>query len=171
MRSQEDNWIEQLPRSQMVYPSAFNDRLKYWFWRMYTPIHPFVRDASLHLGVGRFLIKCVVPEIKRGGRQDFLLGTLNPSRSMREFVSFLISQGFGNHFIAWKDADELVSLRKTVDFKYQYHVRIFCDGEVRCHYEFTPEYRPVRHLIRIGFEDRTVEFENLLQGWLLPRTF
>lgn len=168
MRSQEENWIKELPHSRMVYPSSFNDRMKYWFWRMYTPIHPFVRDVSFRLGIGKFLIRCVVPEIKKTGRQDFLLGTLNPSSSMQDFVSFLISNGFGNHFIAWKDTDELVSLRKTVDFKYQYHVRVFRDGEVRCHYEFTPEYRPVRHLIRIGFEDRTSEFEHLLQGWVVP---
>ncbi|MBI4093809.1 hypothetical protein HY417_02500 [Candidatus Kaiserbacteria bacterium] len=170
MRSPEEQWVNRLPRSRMVYPSAPHDQLKYWFWRLYTPLHPFVRDISLHLGVGKFLIRCVVPEMKKAGRQDFLLGTLSPTHTLHEFVSFLISQGFGNHFIAWKDTDELVSLRKTVDFKYQYHIRVFRDGEVRCHYEFTPEYRPVRHLVRIGFEDRTEEFEHLLRDWIVPTT-
>ena len=113
-------------------------------------------------------MRSVVPEIQREGRQDFLLGTLHPERSVHEFVLFLVSKGFGNHFIAWRDADELVSLRQTVDFKYQYHIRIFTDGEVRGHFEFTPEYHPVLHLVRIGFEEKTVEFENLLKGWVLP---
>lgn len=154
----------------MVYPEAPHDQLKYWFWRFYTPIHPLVRDISSRVGISKLLIWCVVPEGKETGRQDFLLGTLRSDYSVREFVSFLITQGFGNHFVAWKDSDELVSLRRTIDFKYQYHIRIFNDGEVRCHYEFTPEYRPMRHLIRIGFEDRTPEFENLLRGWLLQTT-
>jgi hypothetical protein len=112
----------------------------------------------------------VVPESKHVGRQDFLLGMLDPARSVHEFVSFLVSEGFGNHFIAWKETNELVSLRRTVDFKYQYHIRIFKDGEVRGHYEFTPEYHPVLHLVRIGFEEKAGEFENLLRGWLLPKT-
>lgn len=150
----------------MVYPSAPHDQLKYWFWRIYTPLHPLVRIVTYRLGVGKFLIRSIAPEAKGEGRQDFLLGTLNPECSVEEFVSFLISKGFGNHFIAWKDTDELVSLRKTVDFKFQYHIRIFRDGEVRCHYEYTPEYRPVRHLIRIGFEDRSQEFRALMQGWV-----
>jgi len=152
----------------MVYPTALHDQFKYWFWRLYTPLHPFVRNASYRLGIGTFLMKQVVPEIRHEGRQDFLLGTLDPSRSVHEFVSFLIGQGFGNHFIAWRDTDELVSLRRTVDFKHQYHIRIFKDGEVRGHFEFTPEYHPVLHLVRIGFEEKTAEFKTLVQDWLIP---
>lgn len=150
----------------MVYPSAPHDQFKYWFWRAYTPIHPFLRNASHRLGIGKFLMNRIAPETRSDGRQDFLLGTLDPARSAREFISFLISRGFGNHFIAWGDTDELASLRRTIDFKYQYHIRIFKDGEVRCHYEFTPEYHPILHLVRIGFEEKTSEFENLLRGWL-----
>lgn len=152
----------------MVYPSTPHDRLKYWFWRAYTPLHPLVRGVSSSLGISKFLIWCVVPESRHTGRQDFLIGTLDPSCSIREFVSFLVAHGFTNHFVAWKDADELVSLRRLVDFRRQYHIRVFKDGEVRCHYEYTPEYRPVQHLIRIGFEDRTDEFKNLVKDWLVP---
>lgn len=151
----------------MVYPDAPHDQLKYWFWKFYTPFHPLVRGFSSTIGVSKLLTWCVVPEGKETGRQDFLVGTLDPSRSTREFVSFLVSQGFTNHFVAWKDFDELVSLRRLVDFRHQYHIRVFRDGEVRCHYEFTPEYRPVQHLIRVGFEDRTDEFRNLVQDWIL----
>lgn len=150
----------------MVYPQAPHDQLKYWFWRLYTPLHPLVRGVSSRIGISKFLIWCVIPEGKETGRQDFLLGKLDPSRSVQEFVSFLINKGFANHFVAWKDSDELVSLRHVVDFKHQYHIRVFKDGEVRCHFELTPEYRPVRHLVRVGFEDRTPEFEQLLQGWI-----
>lgn len=141
----------------MAYPQSSSDQLKYWFWKIYTPFHKPVRDTSLALGL-----------VRHEGRQDFLLGTLDPARSVPEFVSFLIAQGFGNHFIAWKETDELVSLRRTVDFKRQYHVRIFTDGEVRCHYEYTPECHPVLHLREIGIEDRTEEFKYLMQDWILP---
>lgn len=152
----------------MVFPSAPHDQFKYWFWRFYTPFHPFVRNTSYRLGVGKFLMRSVVPEINHEGRQDFLLGTLHPERSVHEFVSFLISKGFGNHFIAWRDTDELVSLRRTIDFKHQYHIRVFNDGEVRGHFEFTPEYHPVLHLVRIGFEEKPAEFADLLRDWVLP---
>jgi len=170
MRSQKEQWVRDLPRSRMVYPTAAHNQLKYWFWRVYTPLHPFVRNTSHRLGIGTLLIKAVAPEMRHEGRQDFLVGTLDPKHSLQDFVSFLISQGFGNHFIAWKDADEVVSLRRTVSFKHQYHIRVFKDGEVRCHYEYTPEYRPIRHFVRVGFEDRTPEFQNLLQDWIVPAT-
>lgn len=140
----------------MAYPQTKRDQLKYWFWRLYTPFHAPVRNTSLALGL-----------VKHEGRQDFLLGTLNPTRSMRAFVSFLVEHGFGNHFIAWREEGELVSLRKAVGFKYQYHVRIFEDGEVRCHYEYTPECHPLLHLREIGVEDRTAEFKTLIQDWLV----
>lgn len=139
----------------MAYPSTKRDRLKYWFWKMYTPFHKPVRNTSLALGL-----------VKHEGRQDFLLGTLDPGRSVRDFVSFLIAHGFGNHFIAWKEEDELVSLRRAVGFTHQYHIRIFTDGEVRCHFEYTPECHPLLHLREIGIEDRTNEFKNLVQDWI-----
>lgn len=159
MRSRGEKWVKEVPRSRMAYPTAIPDRLKYLFWRIYTPLHPLLRDISTTLGI-----------VRHEGRQDFLLGKLDPARSVREFVSFLVEQGFGNHFIAWKDTDEVVSLRRTNGFHYQYHLRIFKDGEVRCHYEFTPEYRPLQHLIQIGFEDRTPEFKNIVQDWVVPAT-
>ena len=157
MRSQKEQWVADLPQSRMGYPVTVPDRFKYWFWRFYTPFHPYIRDVSTSIGI-----------VRHEGRQDFLMGTLRPSRSARDLASFLVEKGFGNHFIAWKDTDELVSLRRTDGFRYQYHVRIFKDGEVRCHYEYTPEYSPVRHLIQIGFEDRTAEFRNILKDWILP---
>lgn len=152
-------WIKNLPRSRVAYPAAKRDRLKYWLFTMYRPFHKPVRNTSLALGL-----------IKHEGRRDYLLGTLDPARSVYEFVAFLIAHGFGNHFVAWREEGELVGLRRTVGFKYQYHVRIFKDGEVRCHYEYTPECHPFLHLREIGVEDRTSEFKTLVKDWLLPTT-
>lgn len=152
-----EKWIKKLPRSRVAYPQTSAEQLKYWFFKMYTPFHKPVRSTSLALGL-----------LKHEGRQDFLLGTLAPERSVRDFVSFLVGHGFANHFIAWKEEGELVSLRRTAGFKYQYHVRIFEDGEIRCHYEYTPECHPVLHIREIGVEDRTDEFKQLIRDWIVP---
>ena len=156
--SREADWIRAVPRSKMAYPTALVDRIKYFFWVFYTPLHPYLRDLSTSLRV-----------LRHEGRQDFLLGVLDPARSVEAFVAFLVDQGFGNHFIAWKDDDEMVSLRRIAGFKYQYHLRIFNDREVRCHYEFTPEYSPIKHMRQEGFEDRVSEFKSIVQDWVIPK--
>lgn len=165
MRS-ENQWIRSLPHSKMGYPTAFFDKIKYWFWVFYSRFYPMIRGISYRLGIGSFFIRHFEPG--HTGRQDFLIGTLHPSHTAHELALFLVERGFGNHFVAWKDAGELVSLRKTVGFEHQYHLRIFKDGEVRCHFEYTPEYRPFLHMVRVGFENRNAEFRDLLQGWIVP---
>ncbi len=144
-------FVKNIPPSKILLPYAFHDRLKYVFWRIYTPYHPFIRDITLKLGITR-----------HRGRQDFILGKIAPNQSVKEFISFLVQKGFKNHFVAWKDSDELVSLRYLEDFYFQYHIRVFKDGEVRGHYEYTPEYRPLSHLLEIGMEDRRDEFFSFL---------
>lgn len=150
----------------MEYPTTIANQVKYWFWVVYARFYPVLRTIAHRLGIGRLFIEYFEPG--HSGRQEFLLGTLRPERSARDFSLFLVTQGFGNHFIAWKDADELVSLRRTDGFEYQYHLRIFTDGEVRCHYEYTPECHPFLHMVRVGFEDRTSEFKELLKEWVTP---
>ncbi|MHB8913699.1 MAG: hypothetical protein ACYC4I_01680 [Minisyncoccota bacterium] len=150
-------WIKDLPRSRMGRPSTFSEWLRYWFWLVYTPFHPYARDIATRVGI-----------VKHTRRQEFLIGAVDSSRNVRDLVSYLIEKDFGNHFVAWKDPGELISLRRTDGFKRQYHLRIFKDGEIRCHYEYTPEYRPINHLTEIGFENRATEFLNLLQGWIVP---
>jgi hypothetical protein len=139
----------------MIYPESFHDRLKFIFWTFYTPYHPFFRDTFIKLGI-----------ISHDIRQPFLLGKLSPNRTVEDFVKFLIGQGYGNHFIAWKDKGEIVSLRNVKSFAMQYHIRIFEDGEIRGHYEYTPECHPVWHMKEIGMEDRSSEFKNFLKDWL-----
>lgn len=150
-------WIRNLPRSRMERPSSPEEWVKYLFWLVYTPVHPYLRDVAMRLRV-----------VRHTRRQDFLIGKVAASQNVRDLVSFLIEKDFGNHFVAWKDPGELISLRRTDGFRRQYHLRIFKDGEIRCHYEYTPEYRPINHLIEIGFENRAAEFLQLLQGWIVP---
>lgn len=150
----------------MEYPVSLLNQGKYWFWVVYSRFYPILRTVTHRLGIGRIFIEFFEPG--HSGRQEFLLGTLHPERSARDFSLFLVTRGFGNHFIAWEDAGELVSLRRTDGFEHQYHLRIFTDGEVRCHYEYTPECHPFLHMVRIGFEDRTSEFKDLLSEWIVP---
>jgi hypothetical protein len=150
-------WIKDLPRSKMRYPTRLRDRAKYVFWRTYTPFHPLLRGTARVLGVGTQSFGVSTEE----GRQNFLLGRIAPTISLKEFVEYLVSQGFANHFVAWKDSGEVVSLRRFENFTHQYHIRIFNDGEVRGHYEFTPECYPYAHLKAIGQERHAEEFAKL----------
>lgn len=136
----------------MVFPDALGDRLKYIVWRFYTPFHPLVRDTWTALGIYNQVDN--YPQ----GRQPYVLGTLAPGQTIQEFVTYMITKGFGNHFIAWKDRGQVVSLRYVDSFKYQYHLRIFEDGEVRGHYEFTPECHPILHMRDDNIEPRREEF-------------
>lgn len=145
-------WAKTLPPSRMVYPDGFVPRLKYFMWRAYTPFHPFFRDLLLALRIIQHSTD----------RQDFLLGKIAPQQTMRGFISFLIEKGYGNHFVAWKDDGEVMSLRFVKDFVYQYHLRIFEDGEVRGHYEYTPESHPILHLQEKYMSERRSEFLQLL---------
>lgn len=166
MSSKKEQWVKDLPRSEMEYPTRLFDRVKYWFWVVYSRFYPVIRGVAYRLGIGNFFINLF--ENGHKGRQAFLMGTLAPSRSARDLAFFLVEKGYGNHFVAWKDSGELVSLRQTVGFEHQYHLRIFKDGEVRCHFEYTPECHPFLHMIQVGFEDRGTEFRNLLKEWVIP---
>jgi len=145
-----------LPYSKMVFPNAALDRFKYVVWSVLTPTWPLLRDTCTTLGM-------VTHEI----RQPFRVGQLVLGKSIDELVAFLVSRGYGNHFVAWKDKGEILGLRKVENFFHQYHIRIFEDGEICGHYEFTPESYPILHLKGIGQEDRTAEFKELLKGWIV----
>ena len=139
----------------MVYPKTLLDTCKYYIFTIYNPIHPYISETLLALGI-----------IRHDFRQDYLLGILKPEKNIDDLIAHLISHGFGNHFISWRDPGQIVSLRLATDFRHQLHLRIFTDGEVRGHYEYTPEFRPIAHLNETGFEDRREDFRKLLEGWL-----
>lgn len=145
-------WIKELPRSKIMYPHRPTQRAKYALWRIMTPITPVVRNAAERVGFRKRYVRH--PQ----GRQNFLLGHIAPGISHRDIVEHLIGQGYGNHFLAWRDDGQVISLRLLENFVYQYHLRIFADGEVRGHYEFTPECYPLRHLRAVGQIDRREVF-------------
>jgi len=146
-------WIQDIPRSKLHYPRGLKNKAKYVFWRAYTPCHPLVRGAAHKLGLDRRM-----GVVKHQGRQRYLLGYISPSVTMQEFVGHLVAQGFARLSVAWKDEGEVVSLRRFEDFTHQYHIRIFTDGEVRGHFEYTPECYPYAHLRAIGQQHHAKEF-------------
>ena len=148
-----------LPDSVLPYPDGTWDRLKYRFWKWAYPFHNHVRDILLKAGA-------LHPPYTY--RQNYVLGRLRRGRKMADFLKHLETVGFGNHFIAWNDDGQVASLRKLIDFKWQYHLRIFKDGEVRGHYELTPESHPFKHYNKRGQEARRDEFLSFLGDWVTP---
>ena len=96
-------------------------------------------------------------------RQPFHLGYLAPGKTIEDLKNRLSKEhGFGNHFVAWTDPEQVLSWRKLESFKYQYHIRVFSDGEIRGHHELTPEAAPLRHLIALGEQPRSEDFSRFL---------
>jgi hypothetical protein len=144
-------------------PRVTIGRMKYAFWRFYTPYHSFFRDRVVEWGIAS-------PRQYQDqyGRQPYLLGTIAPHLSIKEFISLLVARGYGNHFVAWRDEGELASLRYAENFTHQYHVRVFNDGQVRAHYEYTPECYPIAHMRGVDFEHRREFFLNHLGDTIVP---
>ncbi len=149
-----------IPDSVLPYPKGINNRSKYVFWRLITPFHNHGRDFLLNVGV-----------LHHESRHNYTLGTLAPGRDVAEFLKYLESRGWGNNFIAWREEGEIIGIRKIESFERQYHIRIFRDGEVCGHYEYTPECRPRWHLKEIGIEERREEFMKELGDWVIPSSF
>lgn len=147
-----------IPDSVLPYPKGFWNRTKYIFWKLISPGYEWGRDTLLRLGI-----------IHHEGRQNFLIGTLAPRVKIEDLLAYLIDvQGFANNFIAWTDDGEVLSLRRLENFEWQYHLRIFSDGEVRGHYEYTPEAHPAWHSMEVRWEPRYEEFRRFLGDWIVP---
>jgi hypothetical protein len=125
-------------------------------WRYAKPLFPFIRGV---LG----------PLHRRWGRQRYLLGYLAPGWTAERLANHLRAQGFDSRlFPSWVDEGEAVGLRRRDGTGRQYHLRIFHDGEVRGHYEYTPGASPWRHFWEVGFEPRRAEFFSFLGPAVVP---
>ncbi len=134
-------------------------RVRVVFWKLISVLFPVVRDTLLFLGI----------IWHTPGRQRFALGFITPGKTPEELAAYLQAHGFDNHFIAWVDEGELYSVRKIAsDPRYQYHLRIFKDGEVRGHYEFTPEAHPIFHFTERDVEERREDFLAFLGEFIVP---
>jgi hypothetical protein len=148
---------QSIPDSVLPYPKGFRNRSKYVLWKAIYPVHGTGRDVLISLGI-----------LHHEGKQNYLLGHIAPGRSMEDFVQYLVERHIRNHFVALRDDDEVASLRRVVDFEHQYHLRIFKNGEVRGHFEYTPESHPKWHMKKVGQEARRADFLEMLGDWIIP---
>lgn len=100
-------------------------------------------------------------------RQKYLLGHLNAKYNSENLENLLFRHGFENALIAWCDPGEVLSMRLIHKEIYQYHIRLFKDGEIRAHYEFTPESHPYDHFMEAHFNPETEYYKKLLGEFLV----
>lgn len=100
-------------------------------------------------------------------RQKYLLGQLNANYNKEELITLLLAEGFEPAIIAWRDPGEVLSMRKIHNGIFQYHIRLFIDGEIRAHYEYSPESHPLDHFLEAKFEPKTEFFTKLLGSYLI----
>lgn len=100
-------------------------------------------------------------------RQKYIVGQLCKDLSKESLLDFLHSQGYEKALIAWRDPGEVLSVRKIDKKIFQYHIRLFKDGEIRAHYEYSPESYPMRHFFETHFVPKVEIFKELLKDFLI----
>jgi len=101
------------------------------------------------------------------GRQKFLIGKLKGEVNVKDIYDYLAKKSFTDVILAWKDEGEVLSMRKTNKKIFQYHIRIFDDGEIRCHYEYSSEGSPWKHIFEKEFKAEEAYFKSLLGDYLV----
>ncbi|MFZ5391242.1 MAG: hypothetical protein ACOZAJ_03145 [Patescibacteria group bacterium] len=131
------------------------EKIKRLAWKLFEPVFPSVRDLWVHLGF-----------IKHNSRQPYLIGQLKSGLTEKDLRQKLTAAGFSNDYLAWIDPDEILNMRKVVNIIYQYHIRLFLDGEIRGHYEYTAESHPFKHLYDKDMSDGRDYLYPLIQDLL-----
>ncbi len=141
---------------------TFFDKIKQKIWDLF---------YGFFLPVRKDLLKAGIIWHKKG-RQKYHIGWLAPHKTLEGLKKHLHSEwGFGNHFVAWIDEDQVLSWRKLTDFQDQYHLRIYKDGEICGHFEFTPEAHPIEHLEEKGEVDKKEDFLKFLGDFVTQEKF
>lgn len=99
-------------------------------------------------------------------RQPWLLGHLNKKYSKSDLRGVLEKDGFEDAILAWRDPGEILGMRKIDKKIFQYHIRLFNNGEIRGHYEVSSEGGPWQHVTSNGFRPADEYFEKLLGNFL-----
>ena len=141
---------------------TFLDKLKYKIWHFLYRFFPFAQRVLLKSGIVHH----------DSVRQRYHIGWLAPNKSLEELKKYLHAKwGFGNHFVAWTDVDQVLSWRKFADAEDQYHLRVFSDGEIRGHYEFTPEAHPIEHMEEVGEREVKEDFLKFLGDFVVQEKY
>jgi len=141
---------------------AFFDKIKQKIWHFIYKFFPTFQKVLLKLHL--------IWHDKR--RQRYHIGWLASGKTLKELKKHLREKwGFGNHFIAWEDESQVLSWRKLADFQDQYHLRVFSDGEIRGHFEFTPEAHPIKHFEEKGEKECRKDFLKFLDDFVSEKKY
>lgn len=99
-------------------------------------------------------------------RQNYLIGTLIPQKNKENLTIHLQNNGYEQALIALKDPGEILNMRKREGKEFQYHIRLYKDGEIRAHYEYAPEAHPITHCFNIRQESKINHFKELMKDYL-----
>jgi hypothetical protein len=119
-------------------------------WKINYKIYPYLRDFILFTRLW-----------KHTGRQNYHLGYVKDNISEKEIMKKFNKFGFEHSICSWIDDGEVLSMRK-IKGDFQYHIRLFNDGELRGHYEFSPERSPIGHLSEKVFLPKKNYFLNII---------
>lgn len=123
------------------------------FWKISYKTYPPILRVMEKLGVHK-------------KKQEFSRGFLDRKYPLSEVHRHLLNKGFEPPLLAWKDSEEIISLRLKDKDLFQYPVRIFKDGEVRAHYEYAPEEKPWGHILEKHFTAEEEYFNSLLEKYI-----
>ncbi len=93
------------------------------------------------------------------------MGFLANQYTDSDLRDYLIKSGFENALLALHDPGEILNLRKKIG-KFQYHIRLFGDREIRAHYDLAPEESPLGHILRRHLSPEEKFFKSLLRDYL-----
>jgi|JI10StandDraft_1071094.scaffolds.fasta_scaffold187755_3 hypothetical protein len=101
-------------------------------------------------------------------RQPFSIGYLRDDVSIAFIKQQLKGDGYFTNRVAYIDPGQVLSMRKiSKEFPdVQYHIRVFSDGEVRGHKEYTPEDHPIKHMKEDFFFSDMQEFRDVFRNLL-----
>ena len=138
------------------------EKIKQKIWRVIYKFFHIAQVDLLRTGLIRHIDK----------KQKYHIGWLAPGKTLEGLKRHLHEKwGFGNHFVAWTDEGQVLSWRKLVDFNDQYHLRVFENGEMRGHFEYTPEGHPIDHFIEKGEVDKTEDFLKFLGDYVVQEKY
>ncbi len=99
-------------------------------------------------------------------KQDYHLGFLKENTDINQVKKRLESLEFEHAILAWRDRNEVLSMRKIHKKIFQYHIRAYSDGEVRAHYEYSSEGAPLKHILEKRFTLEHDFFKQVLDDYL-----
>lgn len=112
-------------------------------------MNPKQKTSKLRLSLKEFWKLFKGPLTKQGifepnGRQPYIVGRLKRGINFDKIKKRLEMFGFEKPKLEWRDLGQIFSAR-LMEGDWQYHLRIFKDGEVRGHLELAPKH-PLRHI-------------------------